>query len=202
MDRYLLSLVGFTLAATLSPGPNNVIVASIGARRGIGAALPYMLGVAAGWAVMILLVGTGLAGLFTQVPALAGVMRWVALAWIVFLAWQIATSPLPGEAADGRLPGFVTALFLQWVNPTGWMLALGLISAWMRPDRSALAQIALFAAVFALVVFPSLGLWTILGTGAARLLHSPRRVRVFNVAMAVVLVASMLPVVLGEMGGH
>ena len=197
MDRYLLSLIGFTFAATIAPGPNNVIVASIGARRGVLAALPYILGVAVGWAVMILLVGAGLSGVLMRMPVLAVAMRWVALAWVVLLAWQIAVAPMPGEGREGRSPGFVTAVFLQWVNPTGWMLALGLISAWFRPERSLLAQEALFAGVFALAVFPSGLLWTLLGSGASRLLQVPWRLRAFNVAMAALLVASMLPTVLG-----
>lgn len=200
MDAYLLSLIGFTVAATMAPGPNNVIVASIGARRGALAALPYMLGVAIGWAIMILLVGTGLTGALARMPLLAVGMRWVALAFIVLLAWQIAMAPLPGEARAGRLPGFVAAVFFQWVNPTGWLLALGLISAWIRPDRALLAQVALFAAVFAFAALPSGLLWALLGSGAARLLHSPSRLRVFNVVMAILLIVSMLPVVLGGIG--
>jgi len=196
MDAYLLSLIGFTVAATISPGPNNVIVASIGAQRGVLAALPYILGVAVGWAVMILLVGTGLTGVLARMPALAMGMRWVAMLFVLLLAWRIATAPLPGEAGGGRLPGFVSAVLFQWVNPTGWLLALGLISAWLRPDRSLLAQVGLFALVFAFAVLPCTLLWTLLGTGAARLLHSPRRLRVFNLAMAILLVVSMLPVVL------
>jgi threonine/homoserine/homoserine lactone efflux protein len=197
MSAYVLSLIGFTIAATITPGPNNVIVASIGARRGATAAIPYTLGVMAGLAIMMLLVGTGLAGVFAQLPRLAGVLRWVAFAWIAVLAWQIATAPLPGEGRSERLPGFIAAVFFQWVNPNAWLLAFGVISAWILPQQALLPQIALIAAVFVLVVPPCTVPWALLGSGAAHLLHSPRRLRIFNVAMAILLVVSMLPVILG-----
>lgn len=200
MTSYLLSLIGFTFASSLSPGPNNVIIASIAAQRGMPAVLPYMFGVVAGVVVMFALAGAGLAGLFVQVPRLANVMRWVAFAWIAVMAWRIATAPLPGEARAGGLPGFFAGVLFQWVNPTAWLLTVSVISAWIVPQRPLLPQIALFAAVFALAVPPCATPWALLGTGAARLLGSPARLRFFNVAMAVLLIGSMLPVVLGKTG--
>jgi threonine/homoserine/homoserine lactone efflux protein len=200
MTPYLAALIGFTVAGAITPGPNNVIIASIGARRGALAAFPYMLGVALGFAAMILLVGTGLAGVLTQAPRVAGVLRWAALAWIALLAWQIAVAPLPGEGSTGRVPGFMAAVFFQWVNPKGWLIALSLTSAWIRPDRALLPQVALFAAVFAIVALPCTVPWALLGSGAAGLLHSPMRLRVFNIAMALLLVVSMLPVVVEAIG--
>ena len=100
MDRYLLALIGFTVVATISPGPNNVIVASIGAQRGAMAAMPYILGVAIGWSAMILLVGTGLTGVIARMPALAGVCVGSRCRSVVLLAWRIATASRPGEGAE------------------------------------------------------------------------------------------------------
>ncbi len=200
MNPYLIALISFIIVAAITPGPNNVVIASIGARRGAMAAMPYILGVTIGFSAMILLVGTGLAGVITATPRIAGVMRWVGMSWIVLLAWQIARAPLPGEGREDRVPGFVAALFLQWVNPKGWLIALSLVSAWLRPDRALLPQVALFAAVFAIISVPCTVPWALLGSGSARLLHSPARLRIFNVTMAVLLVGSMLPVVLGKTG--
>lgn len=200
MTPYLLALIGFTVATAITPGPNNVIIASIGARRGVLAALPYMLGVTFGFSAMILLVGVGLAGVLTQAPRVAGAMRWVGMAWIVLLALKIATAPPPGAGTPGPVPGFVAAVFFQWINPKGWLIALSLTSAWIRPNSALLPQVALFAAIFALVMMPCTVPWALLGSGAARLLHSPARLRAFNVTMAILLIVSMLPVVLGDTG--
>lgn len=200
MSPYLLALIGFIIVGAITPGPNNVVIATIGARRGALAALPYMLGVAIGFSAMILLVGVGLAGVIMQVPRVADVMRWVGMAWIAVLAWQIATAPMLGERRTDRVPGFMAAVFFQWVNPKGWLIALSLTAAWIRPDRALLPQAALFAAVFAIISVPCTVPWALLGSGAARLLHSPKRLRAFNVTMAILLIVSMLPVVLGETG--
>jgi threonine/homoserine/homoserine lactone efflux protein len=200
MSPHLLSLIGVTFASSVAPGPNNVVIASIGAQRGVLAALPYMLGVMVGVSVVFMLAGVGLSGLVTQVPRVASVLRWVAFGWIAVMAWQIATAPLPGEARAGQSPGFIAAVLFQWVNPTAWLLTVSVISAWIVPQRPLLPQIALFAAVFVLAVLPCTVLWALLGSGAARLLHSSARLRVFNVTMAILLIVSMLPVVLGETG--
>jgi threonine/homoserine/homoserine lactone efflux protein len=159
-----------------------------------------MLGMVVGVIVMFALAGAGLAGLFVQAPRLAGVMRWVAFGWIAVMAWRIATAPLPGEGHAGRLPGFIAAVLFQWVNPTAWLLTVSVISAWIVPQRPLLPQIALFAAAFALAVPLCATPWALLGTGAARLLGSPARLRIFNVTMAILLIGSMLPVDLGKTG--
>jgi threonine/homoserine/homoserine lactone efflux protein len=197
MDPWLLSLVGFAVAGSVTPGPNNIMVAAIAARHGVRASVPYMLGISAGFGVMIVLVGTGFAGMIAGAPTFAATMRWAALAWILVLAWQIATAPPPGEGPARPAMGFFGATLFQWVNPKAWLLALSVAAAWVSPDRPALPQVAVIALAFALVGPPCNLPWALLGTGAARLLRSPARLRAFNVAMAVLLVASMLPVAFG-----
>jgi threonine/homoserine/homoserine lactone efflux protein len=54
--------------------------------------------------------------------------------------------------------------------------------------------VAAVAVVFGLVNIPSVGSWTLLGQQMRRWLRSDRRRRVFNAAMAVMLVASLWPV--------
>ena len=190
------SLLGFTVAASITPGPNNVMVASIAARHGVRSTLPYVLGISVGFGAMIMLVGLGVAGVLAGAPGVAGAMRWVALAWIAVLAWQIATAPPPGEGVARKAMGFGGALLFQWVNPKAWLLALSVASAWVQPGRAVLPQVGIVALAFALVGPPCNLPWALLGSGAARLLHSPARLRAFNVAMAVLLVVSMLPVAL------
>jgi threonine/homoserine/homoserine lactone efflux protein len=53
---------------------------------------------------------------------------------------------------------------------------------------------ALVAVVFALVNFPSVSVWAAAGQGLRGWLDVPGRLRAFNVTMAVLLVASLWPV--------
>ncbi len=201
MEVPLLSLIGFALAASITPGPNNLLVAANAAANGVRATWAHMLGIAVGFSAMIMLVGLGLAGVLAAHPGVAQTMRWASIAWLVWLAWKIATVPMGDEAAgDAAQPGmrfgFVTAVLFQWVNPKAWLLALSIAASWVRPEASAGRQLAVIGLVFLLVGPPCNLPWALLGAGAARVLRGGRRMRAFNVAMAILLVASMLPMVL------
>jgi threonine/homoserine/homoserine lactone efflux protein len=196
MDVPLLPLLGFAFAASVTPGPNNALVAANAAANGWRATWPHMLGIGAGFALMIVLVGLGLAGVLATHPVVARAMRLASMVWLVWLAWQIATAPVGQAAAPGLRFGFAKAVLFQWVNPKAWLLALSIAAAWVRPDAPAGPQLAVIGVVFFLVTVPSCLPWALLGHGAARLLGQGRRMRAFNIAMAVLLVASMLPIAL------
>ncbi len=196
MNSAFLSLVGFSIAMYITPGPNNVMVAASAANHGIGATLPHMLGIAAGFSVMLTLVCAGLGSALVSWPLLLPLFRWVGAAWLVVLAWQIASAPPPGEGGRGRVLGFFGAAAFQWINPKAWLIAAAAAGEYLSPDRPLAVQLARIFVVFLLVGMPCLLVWALLGSGAARLLHSPARLRAFNVAMALLLVASLIPVLI------
>ena len=184
----------FAIAGSVTPGPNNLLVAAGAARNGVRATLPHMAGIACGFSVMILLVGTGLAIPLAAFPLAQDGLRWLGAAWIGWIAWQVATSPAPGEGPPRPAMSFLAAAMFQWVNPKAWMLALGMITAWSRPGQPMLPQFLEMAVIFGLVGIPSNLVWAILGEQAGRFLRSPRHIRAFNVTMAILLVVSMVPV--------
>jgi threonine/homoserine/homoserine lactone efflux protein len=196
MDVSHVSLVVFAIVAAITPGPNNVLVAANAAANGMRATVPHMLGIGVGFALMIVLVGLGLGGVMTANPTVATALRWGSMAWLVWLAVQIATAPPPGSAEGGMRFGFVAAMLFQWINPKAWLLALTIAAAWVRPTAPIGPQLALIGAVFLLVTPPCCLPWALLGRGAVRVLGHGPALRAFNIAMAIALVASMLPLVL------
>jgi threonine/homoserine/homoserine lactone efflux protein len=189
----LLPLLGFAVATSVTPGPNVLMVASSAATRGWRATLPHMLGITVGFGAMLVLVGLGLAGPLLASPMLHGALRWVAVAWMLWLAWKIATAPLAGEGKPRPLLGFRGAALFQWVNPKAWMIAAAVIPAFTLPGQAMLPQVLLIAGVFVAVSMPCLFIWAGIGTAAAQLLREPARLRAFNIVMALLLVASLLP---------
>ena len=198
MNSALLSLIGFSVAMYVTPGPNNVMVAASAANHGIRATMPHMFGIAAGFSVMLTLVCAGLGATLLNWPLLLPLFRWVGAAWLAILAWQIATAPAPGEGGRRRVLGFFGAAAFQWINPKAWLIAAGAAGEYLSPDHPLLAQLARIFIVFLLVGMPCLMVWAGLGSGAGRLLHSPARLRAFNVAMALLLVASLVPVLIEQ----
>jgi threonine/homoserine/homoserine lactone efflux protein len=197
MDSALLSLIGFSVAMYITPGPNNVMVAASAANHGIRATVPHMFGIATGFAAMLFIVCAGLGSALVTFPLLLPAFRWVGAAWLALLAWQIATAPPPGEGGRGRVLGFFGAVAFQWINPKAWLIAAGAAGEYLSPHHPLLLQLARIFGVFLIVGMPCLIVWALLGSGAGRLLHSPARLRAFNVAMALLLVASLIPVLIG-----
>lgn len=189
----LLPLLTFCFVTSVTPGPNNMMLLASGVNHGFRQTIPHMLGISLGHALMVFLVGLGLAGVFQAVPVLHTVLKVVSVAYMLWLAWKIAHSAAPQSgAAKGKPFTFVQAAAFQWVNPKAWAMALGAVTVY-APDRAALTM-ALLAAVFCLVNLPSVSLWCAAGQGLRRWLQGPARLRAFNWTMAALLVLSLVPI--------
>jgi threonine/homoserine/homoserine lactone efflux protein len=198
MDSMLLSLLGFSVAMYITPGPNNVMVAASAANHGVRATVPHMLGIVVGFAMMLTLVCAGLGSALVSWPLLLPLFRWAGAAWLVWLAWQIASAPPPGQSGRARVLGFAGAMAFQWINPKAWLIAIGAASEYLSPNQSLVAQLSRIFIVFLAVGLPCVLVWALLGSGAGRLLRSPVQLRLFNVSMAVLLVLSVLPVLIED----
>ena len=199
----LLAFVAFAFVACVTPGPNNVMVLASGANFGFRRSVPHMLGIGFGFAIMVATIGVGLGGLFRAYPVLYDVLRWVGVAYLLYLAWAIARSGAPRKAgaAGDRPLGFVGAAAFQWVNPKGWSMALGAVTTY-APRDGYLLNVLVVALVFGLVGIPSVGVWAWFGTALGRFLESPVRLRAFNVAMALLLVLSLYPILAEIVAGR
>lgn len=187
----VLALVPFAISMAASPGPNNVLVAASATNFGLRRTWPSVFGMAAGLGLMILLVGLGLGRVLEAFPALHEGLKYAGAAYLLYLAWRIATARGGSGAAPGKPPSFIEGALFQWVNPKAWIVALGTIATYTSPQESLVLQAIVIALVFVVVALPSVSFWALSGAAAARLLTSPRSLRLFNLAMAMLLVASI-----------
>lgn len=195
LELFLAFLV-FALVGSITPGPNNLMVLTSGVNYGFVATLPHMLGIALGFGVMVVAVGLGLGAVFTAVPILHDVLKYLGAAYLLWLAWKIATSgPIhqDGKAAAGRPMSFLQGALFQWVNPKAWVLALGAVATY-APRDGLIVNVLLIAAGFVALALPTTALWALFGVGLRRLLSRPAYLVIFNVAMALLLVLSLYPV--------
>jgi threonine/homoserine/homoserine lactone efflux protein len=187
----LAALILFAVAASITPGPNNTMLMASGANFGLKASLPHMAGVTVGFIGLIGLCGLGLAGVFAAFPVLHEALKWAGSAYLLYLAWKIATAKGIGtRESTGRPMSFWQAVAFQAVNPKGWAMALGTVSAYV-PAKAFLGNLAVALALFTAVTVGSVSLWTGFGVGLRRFLDRPKVLRAFNVAMALLLVASL-----------
>lgn len=189
------ALAAFALVASITPGPNNLMVMASGANFGFRRTMPHWFGIIIGFFIMVVLVGMGLMRMFAAYPVTYLILKSASVAYLLFLAWKVATAaPLNDDAPTAGKPfTLLQAALFQWVNPKAWAMALSAISAYTPPSHP-LSSVFVVAIVFMLANLPSQGAWILLGMQLRRFLDAPVKLRVFNVSMAVLLIASLYPI--------
>ena len=189
-----ISLIGFAFASSITPGPNNLMLMASGANYGLRRTLPHMLGISLGHAFMVLMVGVVLLQVFTTYPVLNTVLKVASASYMLWLAWKIANAvPPEAKSVAGKPFTFLQAAAFQWVNPKAWFMAITAISAYAPQSMGVAAGAATVAIIFASVNLPSVTVWAWMGVQVRRFLGTAGRLRVFNITMAVLLIASLYP---------
>jgi len=191
----LAALVLFCTVTLFTPGPNNLMLMTSGLNFGFRRGVPHLLGVTLGFTAMVVIVGVGLGAVFEASPQLYVALKYAGAAYLLYLACQIAVSvpPVPGAASAGPPIGFLKAAAFQWVNPKAWVMAVGAVSTYAAVAPFPV-NVIVIAALYCILGFASSGTWLGFGAVLQRVLRDPRAVRVFNVVMALLLVASLYPI--------
>ena len=191
----LIAFVVFAAVMFFTPGPNNVMLLSSGLTHGFRRTLPHMAGITFGFAFMVAAVGLGLGTVFIAYPVLQTILKYAGVAYLVYLAVHIAMSEPPSAEQDNsrRPMTFWGAAMFQWVNAKGWVMVIGTITAY-----AAIAgfpwNIAIQVVICLILGVLSCSLWALFGTALRPILTAPRAIRVFNIVMAILLLASLYPV--------
>lgn len=193
----LPALALFAVSSSITPGPNNVMVTASGANFGFARTMPHILGISIGFPVMVVAVGLGLGQVFVQLPVLHTVMKWIGAAYLLWLAWKLATSrPTAiddGAPAQARPMTLLQAAAFQWVNPKAWIMAVGAMSTFTTVGGDPVVEASIVGGMFALACLPSVALWAGFGVALRRWLSSAKALRRFNLSMAALLVVSLVP---------
>jgi threonine/homoserine/homoserine lactone efflux protein len=190
----LLAVLPFAASTTFTPGPNNLMVMASAANFGMRRSFAHMLGIALGYPVMLVVIGAGFGATIAQSEWVHAVLRVVGAGYMIYLAWRIATAAAPGAAqARGRPMNVFEAALFQWVNPKAWVMSLGIVTTYTTVGGSILLETALIGLIFAPMILAATALWGACGAALRNWLQSPRALMTFNVAMAFLLVLSLVP---------
>ncbi len=192
MFDILPALITFAVSAAFTPGPNNIMIMSSGVNFGARASMPHFFGICFGFPTMFLATGFGLGAIFLAYPGLHMAIKVFGLAYLSYLAWQIATSGQVerGERTGAPLTFFQAALF-QWVNPKAWIMGTSAIAAFTVVGEPLVPQVLLIGLVFFAMAFPSAAVWLAFGSSLKRVFDNMLYLRLFNFTMAALLLWSM-----------
>jgi len=193
-----LALTGFAFVMSISPGPGNFLLLASGVNFGFARSIPLVLGISLGFLTMVLLVGLGVGQILQRYEGLYIVLKFICAAYVLWLAFKIATSA-PGEMTreDGAATpiSFVQAALFQLVNPKAWAVAL-IVTVTYTTETNYLSSLLAMIAVFAVINLPAISLWALSGVLLRRIMSNPVQIRVFNVAMGLLLAGSMVPILM------
>ena len=193
-----LLLLTYVATMSVTPGPNNLMLAASGVNFGFRRTVPHMLGISIGHGIQVAIV----AGLLAWVMAWLDDMRLglvlAGCAYLLWLAWRQAQAGQPGGGKSAQPLGFIGAALFQWVNPKAWMMVLNAAILFLPRGGGWGAALSL-ALVCTLVNFPCIALWAVVGDRLRFRLRDPRALRVFNYAMALLLAATAVWILADEL---
>ncbi|PTE09327.1 LysE family translocator [Mesorhizobium helmanticense] len=193
LDGFLALLV-YAFVTSVTPGPNNFMLLASGVNFGFVRTVPHMLGICIGFLVLLLAVGFGLGAVLTAFPVLHTGLKIAGGVYLLYLAWKIAMSrsmTSKGEATAMPMR-FIDAAAFQWVNPKAWVMAITAMAVYSDADHPFLS-VVLISMAFAIVNLPSVSVWAGFGTALRGFLSDPVRLKWFNIAMGVLLAATLWP---------
>ncbi len=193
----LIALVVFSAVSSITPGPNNLMLLASGVNFGVRRSLAHLAGVTLGFVFLFLCLGFGLQRVFMAYPQLEMVLRYLGAAYMVWLAWKLASVSNAPQNSDGqsiaRPMSFLSAVAFQWVNPKAIMMAIGAISTYVPSGADALDML-LVGMVFGTINAPMVSCWLLFGSSMRQFLQNPKKRQWFNWIMAALLLATLYPV--------
>lgn len=204
----ILPIYAFALVTTGTPGPNNFMLLASGMNFGFKRTIPHILGISCGMVLLTFGIGLGLGAIFEAFPIVRNVLKIIAILFLTYMAYKIATAPNKFEANETKLNEdtasnedtvrpfkFIEAALFQWVNPKAWAMVISALATF-APNPLTTNGIAFVASGFFLVGMPTITLWVVAGKELRKFLNSPKQQKIFNFSCAGLLLATVIPILL------
>ncbi len=191
----------FAFVASITPGPNNLLLMRSGARFGVRRSVPHIIGIQVGFQALLLLCWLGVGAVLLALPAAFTVLRWACFAYLLWLAAIILREALAKPANAGvssaqpathatRPMSWFEATAFQVINAKAWMMTITVATAFYGAAQPTLLDIGIAALICSAIGFPSMLVWNAWGAAIEHVLKRPAARRAFNVAMALLVLAT------------
>jgi cysteine/O-acetylserine efflux protein len=188
INANLLPLISFVLITTFTPGPSNISSALMGVLHGYKKTLNYLVGLASGFFLVMLLSGWISTTLLRFFPALEPALRYIGAGYILYLAFGVLKASYSFNDDNAKPLGFVHGLMLQVFNPKLIVYAFTLFAAFLAPITGNIALLGLAVVLLTMTAFCATSAWALFGTVIKTYLHHPRAKAIVNITLSLFLV--------------
>ncbi len=188
----LLAFLAAAIPAFFTPGPNNLMLMASTAKFGFSRTGPHALGIIIGFPLMTVVLGLGLGQLFEAYPVLKTVLKYVAAAQLLWMAWTLLGLKIGEVQGSPRPLRFHEALLFQWINPKAWVMGVAFVALVVQPgEQQYWTLAALGLGCLALAPFSST-LWMFFGQELQRFLQRTGMERFLGGILATLMIVAVV----------
>lgn len=181
--QIIVSYLPYTLVTAFTPGPNNIVALYAVSQKGWRKGKDILLGIAAGFLCVMAICALFCYELAKYVPSVAGVLKYVGAAYIVYLAIHVALSkPDDGES---KQMSFMKGFLLEFVNVKIILYAITVYTGYVLPYDTRLGVLLIHAVMLTVIGLAGNLAWAAAGGVFQKLLT--KYYRPFNIVMALIL---------------
>lgn len=161
-----MSVASFSLVVSITPGPNNVLLTTCGARLGYRGSLPSVFGILTGMGALIIVCGGGVGLLVSELPGVRLALSVAASAYMLWLAFRLwrAAGGVGAEGEEAFPAGWWPFTAFQFVNPKAWLAGIAFAAAFLGAGHGGGPWYdAVAVATFLAVAGASCSAWVLFG---------------------------------------
>ncbi|MDD3185267.1 MAG: LysE family transporter [Anaerostipes sp.] len=183
----LVKIFPYSMVTAYTPGPNNILALNTTSNFGMRKGAKTLLGISLGFICVMLITAGATFAISSYIPAFVGIMKYIGVAYIVWLAVHIALSK-PETSNNKKQPGFMEGFLLQFVNVKIILYAVTIYTGYVLPTNKSFIFLMLFAGILSIIGMSGTMAWAVLGNVMQRFIH--RYYRAFHIIMALILLES------------
>ena len=192
MSSQLISLLLFGIAASLSPGPNNIMTSYTAFNFGIKKTVPTMLGVIIGWTLLVILLQISSAIVFQKIEVAQKIIRFFGSIYLLYMAYKISSSSIRSEKISPKPVTFLNTFFFQFVNPKSIIIVLAAISMFINPQENFVKDSIILTIIFFFMAVGSQAAWCLMGKYLRKFATSDKFIKNFNYTMSFLLIVCVI----------
>lgn len=182
-----IAFINYVAVMSITPGPNNLLLATAGVNFGFNRALPMSFGVSVGNSLQCFFALSTFHLLFQWLEELRFPMAVIGCTYLLWLSWKIYSSTSIDKSTRLDQPmGFWQMFFFQAINPKAWLSVVN-VAVLFGSTQAHWSHHLWLALVNGLVVLPCVFIWAGMGARLKQWLQKPVRLQRFNLCMAVLM---------------
>ncbi|WP_340279342.1 LysE family translocator [Pantoea agglomerans] len=181
------SFFSYVTVMCITPGPNNLLLATSGVNFGMRRTLPMVFGILVGCALQTVIAGVALEVLLHWMAAIRLPLTLAGCAYLLWLSWKIFRASAPEVRSKPQPMTLLGGACFQAINPKAWLMATNVALLYSASSGVLTVMIG-----FMLLNLPCILIWAALGDRLRSHLQIAWKRQLFNSLMALSLVATTI----------